>query len=157
MARPRKILSAQTGNLTVGYQEQRAFEESLAVTTNEGLAKAPPELIDARAKKEWRRIVPILTASFEILGDLDKSTLIGYCNAYSRYIKATKQLAKEELVVEGKDGMKENPLIAVQLKYAAEMRNFAGKCGPTIDSRLKMASEKAKQIDNDLEGEFGGI
>lgn len=153
MARPRKILSAQTGNLTVGYQEQRAFEESLAVTTNEGLAKAPPELIDARAKKEWRRIVPILTASFEILGDLDKSTLIGYCNAYSRYIKATKQLAKEELVIEGK----ENPLIAVQLKYAAEMRSFAGKCGLTIDSRLKMASEKAKRIDNDLEGEFGGI
>jgi hypothetical protein len=44
-----------------------------------------------------------------------------------------------------------------QKKYAEEYRAFARLCGFTVDSRLKLAAVKAKEIDNDIEEEFGDI
>ena len=37
------------------------------------------------------------------------------------------------------------------------MRDFEKLCGLTIDSRLKLASSKAKNIDDDIQDKFGDI
>lgn len=91
--------------------------------------------------------------NMEMIGDLDANNLAGYCNAFAKYHAATEMLNENELVIEGK----ENPLIAIQIKYAKEMRDFARLCGLSIDSRLKFAAVKLEVIENDISEEFGDI
>ncbi|MBR1382777.1 MAG: phage terminase small subunit P27 family [Ruminococcus sp.] len=157
MGRPRKQLSQQKGNLTSGFQQQREFEEQLIKTGTGDLLKPPAWVVDSLAKREWRRIVPEMTSNLDLIGNLDVANLGGYCNAFAAYVKATKLLKKQPMTVMTAAGPKENPLIGVQKKYAEEMRAFASKCGLTIDSRLKFAAEKAKNVDDSIEEAFGDI
>ena len=92
-----------------------------------------------------------------MLGDLDANNLACYCNAYSNYLKATHQLETEGLILHGEKGDYENPLIAIQTKYAKEMRDFARLCGLSIDSRLKFAAVKLDDISENIDSEFGSI
>ena len=85
-----------------------------------------------------------------------------YCNAYSFYVQSTKELDKEPLITEftnkaGATNFIENPLIRIQLKYSEEMKKFASLLGLTIDSRLKIATIKNQNNQNDLVDDFGDI
>src|ERR1017187_9258670 len=51
----------------------------------------PPRMLDAIAKKEWKRVAPIL-AKYNILTDLDRNTLILYCQSWSDYVSLTATL-----------------------------------------------------------------
>jgi phage terminase small subunit len=51
----------------------------------------------------------------------------------------------------------QNPLIGIQKNYADEMRRFAALCGLTIDSRLKAATVKTEQKDEEIKQKFGNI
>lgn len=161
MSRSRKPLEQQVGNLTKEDKERKQLEEQAIKTGSEDLARAPSWLVDAMAKKEYRRILKDL-GKIEIVGNLDLSNLAGYCNAYSMYRRATAQLAGQDLIVEkisaqGTPYEAENPLIMIQKRYAEEMRKFASMCGLTIDSRLKAASVKIDRIEDEIEDEFGDI
>lgn len=162
MARPRKPLAEQNGNLTVQIQQQKEFEESLISVGNSELIRPPNWLIDKIAVNEFKRITKLLK-DIGVIGNLDLSNICGYCNAYSMYRKATKELANDiskngSMKVIGGNGQEvENPLISIQRKYAQEMRDFEKLCGLTVDSRLKFASSKAKEIDDDIEDKFGDI
>lgn len=161
MSRSRKPLEQQVGNLTKEDKERKQLEEQAIKTGSEDLARAPSWLVDAMAKKEYRRILKDLS-KIEIVGNLDLSNLAGYCNAYSMYRRATAQLAGQDLIVEkisaqGTPYEAENPLIMIQKRYAEEMRKFASMCGLTIDSRLKAASVKIDRIEDEIEDEFGDI
>ena len=111
---------------------------------------------DTKAKKEWKRVVPELK-KMDIVGRLDITNLVAYCNAYSKYCEATKALRGQPLTVPSPSGEKENPLINVQIKYAEMFRKFADQCGLTINSRLKWAATKTKQQEEQIESEFGAI
>nr|DAM08100.1 MAG TPA: terminase small subunit [Caudoviricetes sp.] len=162
MPRPRKPLSEQKGNLTVEFQKQREFEESIVKTSRSELNAPPSWLINQTAKKEFRRICKLLE-EIDIVGDLDLTNICGYCNAYAMYRQATEELLKDvkeknSLKVTGGNGQEtENPLVGIQRRYAQEMRDFEKLCGLTIDSRLKLASSKAKNIDDDIQDKFGDI
>ena len=152
MGRARKPLSAQTGNLTVEYQQQREMEERLASGKSlEGL-KPPKSLIDLSAKKLWVWAVGLLK-EMPLVGELDSLSLEGACNAFAMYRKATADIKARGLVIDGR----ENPYVNIQKKYAEEFRSFARNCGLTVDSRLKLAASKAKDIDNDIEDIFGDV
>lgn len=122
------------------------------------LERTPAWLVDSEAKKEWRRLIKELD-KIEIVGNLDKNNLIGYCNAYANYKKATEELREAPFCVqkETRNGpvMVRNPLIDIQKLYAEEMRKFASLCGLTIDSRLKAAVTKTTKKEADLEEKFG--
>ena len=161
MSRNRKPLDQQAGNITKEDKDRKALEEQVVKTGAEDIGKTPAWLVDAVAKREYKRILKDLTR-IEIVGNLDLSNLAGYCNAYAMYRKATQQLANEELIVkrtsaQGYEYEAENPLIVVQKKYAEEMRKFASLCGMTIDSRLKAATMKVDKIEDEIEDEFGDI
>lgn len=87
----------------------------------------------------------------DMLGDLDANNLACYCNAFANYRQASEQL--DRLLIEGE----ENPLIAIQNKYAKEMREFARLCGLSIDSRLKFAAVKLDNLESQIDDEFGDI
>ena len=136
------VMEAETANATCGRK---------------CLSGTPPlELIDARAKAEWKRIAGILEP-MELVGDLDKAALIGYCNAFSLYRRATEELAAAPLILETERGSVKNPLVSVQDTYAKQMRDFAMKAGLSVDTRLKYAALKTKNDTAELEDEFGDI
>ena len=106
-------------------------------------------------------VIVIELKKIDFIGNIDLNNLACYCQAFSNYLKATKQLNKEELTVEKqtRDGVviAENPLINIQRKYAEEMRKFGSLCGLSVDARLKIASLKVKEKENDISDEFGDI
>lgn len=154
-------MDQQAGNLTKEEKERKILEEQSIITGTEDIERPPSWLINTTAKKEYKRILKDLK-TIEILGNLDLSNLVGYCNAYAMYRKATEQLSKQELIVkkvsaQGAEYEGENPLIMIQKKYAEEMRKFASMCGLTIDSRLKAARIKVDRTEDEIEDEFGDI
>lgn len=160
MPRPRKIVDMQNAHLTREEKKNKKLEESCVTTGNDQLKTPPKWLIDAVAKKEWRRIVKELN-KIEIIGNLDYANLAGYCNAYANYIKVTEQLADQDYCMERhtRTGsiLVKNPLIGIQKEYADEMRKFAALCGMTIDSRLKAAVTKVDRQKESVERKFGAI
>lgn len=162
MGKARVPLSEQKGHLTVEFQQQRAFEETLIESSRIDFKNPPDWLIDETAVAEYKRIVEGLDG-IGIIGDLDITNIGGYCNAYSLYLRATKELEQDFIsskslkVMSPKGVPVENPLINIQRKYAQEMRYFEKLCGLSIDSRLKFASVKAQDIDDKISDEFGDI
>lgn len=160
MGRQRKVVNMQTAHLTQKEKQKRKQQESEIIAGNEDLEKSPAWLLNADAKKEWKRITEELK-EIELIGNLDYANLACYCNAYANYIKVTRQLKKEPYCIERETRtgviIVKNPLIDIQTNYAAEMRKFAGLCGMTIDSRLKAAVRKVDKKEEKLEQKFGAI
>lgn len=156
MGRNRKILEMSSGDLTKKVRSEKASQSSMIVQDSADLDRLPQDLLDTKAKKEWKRVVPDLK-KMDIVGRLDISNLVAYCNAYSKYCEATKALRGQPLTVPSPSGEKENPLISVQLKYQEAFRKAADQCGLTINSRLKWAATKMKKQEEQIESEFGAI
>lgn len=156
MGRNRKILEITEGDLTKKAQTEKRTQSAMIVQDPADLDKLPQDLLDTKAKKEWKRVVPELK-KMDIVGRLDISNLVAYCNAYSKYCEATKALRGQPLTVPSPSGEKENPLINVQLKYQEAFRKAADQCGLTIQSRLKWAATKMKKQEEQIESEFGAI
>lgn len=160
MGRQRKVVNMQSAHLTQKEKQKKKQQEREIITGNEDLAKPPTWLLNADAKKEWKRVTEELK-KIELIGNLDYANLACYCNAYANYIKVTRQLKKEPYCIERETRtgtiVVKNPLISIQMNYAAEMRKFAGLCGMTIDSRLKAAVQKVDKKEEKLEQKFGAI
>ena len=156
MGKTRKVLEMQAGNITKKIRAEKEAQSSMIVQDPSDLDRLPQDLNDTKAKKEWKRVVPELK-KMDIVGRLDITNLVAYCNAYSKYCEATKALRGQPLTVPSPSGEKENPLINVQIKYAEMFRKFADQCGLTINSRLKWAATKTKQQEEQIESEFGAI
>lgn len=160
MPRGRKSLEMQKKHLTNEEKIKKEQEEEILVLGKEQLQKPPSWLIDNIAKKEFNRIIKEID-KIGVIGNLDLNNLGGYCNSYSLYLKATMELQDKPLVSRKatRNGVitVENPLIKVQKNYAEEMRKFASLCGMTIDSRLKVATIKTTNKQEDITDEFGDI
>lgn len=157
MGRPRKPAALQTGHISKQEKTRKAEESAAATTTRKCFRSVPADLIDDVSKKEWRRISKMLS-EMQIIGDLDASNLIGYCNAYSLYVKATKELSGQPLTIETEKGIFKNPLVNIQDVYAKQLRDFAAKAGLSIDARLKCAALKIQKEDTgEITDVFGDI
>ena len=160
MARPRKPVEMQTRHKKVIDYQKRKQEEAAVSGNSDQLEKPPAWLTDAVAKKEWKRLVKELQ-NIQIIGNLDLNNLGAYCNAYSNYRKATKEMKDAPLTVEKHTRygvqMVPNPLIGIQAKYLDEMRQYASLCGLTIDSRLKAGTAKVEKQDDKIRKTFGAI
>lgn len=161
MARPKKMLNMQEGHLTKEQQTEKKIQEEMIQTATDQLQKPPNWLRDNVAKKEWKRLVEQFK-TIGVISNLDLNNLGAYCNAYSFYLEATKNLQGQPLTVEytnkgGSTNIIENPLIKIQIKYSDEMKRFSSLLGLTIDSRLKMATIKLNETKKNITEEFGDI
>ena len=160
MARPKKPIDMQKAHLSLVEKQNKRMEEESVTTGKNHLKKPPDWLINDTAKKEWRRIVKELD-KIDIVGNLDRANLGGYCNAYANYIKATEILKDQDYYIERKTRtgniVVKNPMVDIQTTYAAEMRKFASLCGLTIDSRLKAAVTKTEKAEDMIKQKFGNI
>ena len=154
MARPRKLLSEQTGHLTVYIKERRKIEEE-SVRQSVKLPAKPPAYLDKLAKKEWKAKVSLMNEN-DTIGELDRANFEGYCINYSGLVQTTRRL--ETLRKETPDDLEtEAELLKMQKTYASEMRAFESKCGLDLSSRLKAASNNFDKETADIESKFGVI
>lgn len=105
----------------------------------------PPELNDI-AKVEWGRVAHQLLDQ-EVLTDVDRAALAGYCSAYATFVQcetALKKLAEKDevfhgLMVKTSNGtMVQNPLIGTRNVALTTMNKFAVELGMTPSSRTRI-------------------
>ena len=141
MASTRVLSDSTRKHLTVvELQTKQAEEQAIQHDRDQVNPDNPPEeLRDAVARKEWKRILPVLE-SIELLGNCDRVNLIGYCNAWSKYVAAIREDDDSKI-----------------LKFGEEVRKFERGCYLTPDSRLKAATVKRKKKEKQMEAKFGVI
>ena len=94
-----------------------------------------PRWLTAEARKEWRRIVPVLE-EMGLLFEADRASLAGYCAAYARWKEAEEAIACYGLVVKAPSGyVMPVPHIAIANKSLVLMRQFAADFGLNPSSR----------------------
>lgn len=145
MARPKKLLDQQKTRRTKEVQEElKATEEALKELTP--LQKTPPNFLDKVAKAEYKRIYPLLE---ELpIASLDLALVVMYCQTYSNYVEASKQLVREK-VVETERGSKLSPYYTIQRDSITAMNQIAPKLGLSLDSRMKVMTPKKEVKDID--------
>ncbi|WP_323713047.1 phage terminase small subunit P27 family [Mammaliicoccus sciuri] len=150
MARPKKLLDQQKTRRTKEVQEElKATEEALKELTP--LQKTPPNFLDKVAKAEYKRIYPLLE---ELpIASLDLALVVMYCQTYSNYVEASKQLVREK-VVETERGSKLSPYYTIQRDSITAMNQIAPKLGLSLDSRMKVVTPKKEVKDIDPMSDF---
>lgn len=150
MARPKKTLDQQKTRRTKKVQEElKATEEALNELTP--LQKTPPNWLDKVAKAEYKRIYPLLN---ELpIANLDLALVVMYCQTYSNYIDASKNLTREK-VVETERGSKLSPYYTIQRDSITAMNQICSKLGLSLDSRMKVMPPKKDKKDNDVMDDF---
>lgn len=140
MPRPIKMLDQQKTRRTTKVQEElKATEEQL--NKLKPLQKTPPAYLDSTAKKEYKRITSLLE---ELpIADLDLSLVVAYCQTYSNYVQATKQLNESGLVTETERGTKLSSYYTAQRDSTDRLISLSNKLGLNIDSRMKILTPSA--------------
>ncbi len=166
MARPRKPVNTQTRHNTQAEIQRQKFAESLVQTGREDLAETSIGLMDATARKEYARVLRSLV-DLPVIGNLDRTNLVGYCNYYSLHRKLEGKIKKQEAQMkketkeQGEASDETNAYYFELLRQdrltCESMIRFEKLCGLTLDSRLKVADAAAKQVEDELQGEFGDI
>ena len=143
MARPRKLLNAQSGNLTTQQREEREKEEEVLYNYEKlDFSFYPPGLLKG-AFNEWQRIGSYIGDL--PISELDMNTMIRYCNYTYLYAEAVDRLDLEGAITP--DG-KKNPLVDVVNSYSKELKTATNDLGFTINSRMKiiLPAEKEKEV-----------
>lgn len=97
-----------------------------------------PKFLDADAKVEWKRIVPLLM-DLGCLALMDRAALAAYCACYSRWANAEEKLAETQSIVAGEMGEPvKNPWLAVRNNELAQMKGFLVEFGMTPSSRTRV-------------------
>ncbi len=108
-----------------------------------------PTWMSRRAKSEWHRIARELH-KLGLLTAVDTKALEAYCVCYSKWREATEK-AKVGVLQTPAAYVYANPLIAVELKYAKEMRAWMVEFGLTPAARSRITIEEPDEDDEDLD------
>jgi len=117
-----------------------------------------PAHLNTYAKKEWKRITPILER-MGLITHIDMAALAGYCQAYGRWIDAEKNIKKLQKR-DGKDAMlintpkgyvMINPYISVANKSMELMYKFMVEFGLTPSSRTRISVKSNEDNYDDFE------
>lgn len=150
MARPRKLLNAQTGNLTKDIiAERKQEEEKLYNYEKLDFGIYPPSLLP-QAYDEWDRIANYIG---ELpLSELDQNTLVRYCNYTYLYAETAKLVAEQGVITpEGKA----NPAVNAMNSYSKELKSATNDLGLTINSRLRIINPAEKEkVEDDAFGDM---
>ncbi|MEO6012739.1 MAG: phage terminase small subunit P27 family [Devosia sp.] len=129
------------------------------VVDNDPVTKAPaaPSWLSADAKKEWRRIMPVLLKR-KILTTADLGSLENYCLCIGTIREMERNLQRQghiiEVFKENTDGdlvslgVKRNPAVSVQADAMTRARLLAAELGLTPVSRSRPAIREDEDDDD---------
>lgn len=155
-----QLARGNPNRLTKAEIEARKKAEA-KLTPNKDKIKCPSWL-DKEAKKEWKRIYKELE-ELNLLTNVDITALAIYCDAYSKYIQANKEIEEKGMFVEytnkaGATNTIENPAINTAKKYADIIRRMCAEFGLTPSARAKLTLPKKEEKEVDpITAKFGDI
>lgn len=106
-------------------------------------ARAPRGL-GQEGSRFWKKYAPAL-AALNVLTDVDVPAFRMAAEHYEIAMRAAQELRVDELVIEGKDGPKKNPLAQILKDNSAALRSFLTEFGMTPASRSKLHTEAPEQ------------
>jgi P27 family predicted phage terminase small subunit len=114
----------------------------------------PPSWLNSEAKREWKRILPLLIES-GLLTHIDTSTLELYCQAFGNWKECEKLISKEGYTVEytnkaGATNKSTHPAVLNGQKYAVLSKQYIEQLGLSPKSRSKLTVNTGKKDDDDL-------
>ncbi|MFZ5762849.1 MAG: phage terminase small subunit P27 family [Thermodesulfobacteriota bacterium] len=111
---------------------------------------APPSFLGKPAKKEWKRVAPLLMTA-RVLTSGDLAALEAYCVQYGVMVEAQEQIKKDGMMVPDAKGILSiHPMFAAQQQALSQMRQFMVEFGLTPSSRSRIQVPPAETKD-----EFG--
>ncbi|MCC9154895.1 phage terminase small subunit P27 family [Streptomyces parvulus] len=122
------------------------------------IAPKPPTWLSREAAAEWRRVAPGLQR-LDLLKEEDRAVLTAYCETWSQFVTATRQLHDEgltrEVVTVRKDGGESrrtvaHPAVAIARGAGRELRAFASQFGltPSSEQALARGADDGSEGDN---------
>jgi P27 family predicted phage terminase small subunit len=109
-----------------------------------------PKHLDEEARREWRRLVRILTR-MRVLTEADGIALATLCQAYSTLAKAQAQLSKTGIIFKTPNGyVQQNPLLKVVNQQAEIIIRHPREFGLTPASRSRLTAEEPVPDDTEL-------
>jgi P27 family predicted phage terminase small subunit len=121
-----------------------------------------PAFLSAEAKREWRRVVPLLV-KLRLLSVQDRSALAAYCQAWAQFVESTQTLQREGSIVtfctynnQGQvttSTKRRHPALEWQRDAMRQVRDLGGLFGlsPSGRSRLTVPFEPTTQQPDPLE------
>lgn len=99
--------------------------------------RVPGETTRARnvARREWRRIVPVLIRSCG-LADVDEVTVLDYCVCRARIDQGERALSRDGFMQLGERGWQKNGWTTVVGQYRTQLKTYIGELGLSPSSRL---------------------
>lgn len=120
------------------------------------LAPNAPSWLSREAKAEWRRVSPGLVR-LDLIKPEDRATLAAYCETWSRFVAATRDVNANGITVRNESTRKDgttsvwwtrNPAVAVAEQASSRLLQFANHFG------LTPAAERNVSKRDDDRGEF---
>lgn len=106
----------------------------------------PPAYLSKYAKKEWKRIAPLLLKN-GLLTEADVSALAAYCQAYHKWIESEKLIRTYGYTdVTDKGNVIQRPEVGIANKSMDEMLKFGREFGLTPSSRTNLHIAKPEDV-----------
>jgi P27 family predicted phage terminase small subunit len=133
-----------------GNPGKRRLAASPAGVGGTGRAPTAPAWLPDEAKREWRRVARLLTAT-RVLAESDLSALALYCEAYARYRAALDEITGKDgkltLTVDtGTGSIKAHPALTIMNQAQGQMRAILVEFGMTPSSRTRVASDAPREM-----------
>ena len=158
MSRRRKVIEMRTAAYTKADIEARRREETMVALPSDQLVSPPSYLKGKEARREWRRVVPLLE-QIGVFGNLDKSNLAAYCYNYGEWVELIRKRSALSITSIGDpEDFKILQAIDKQIKvHEDRFRRFGSACGMDPSGRLKAAAKQTQTEQETIEARFGAI
>jgi P27 family predicted phage terminase small subunit len=93
------------------------------------------------ARKEWRRVVPVLKNSAG-LGAVDAMILADYCICVARIDECERDISRRGMLIEGERGWQKNGATTVAGQYRTQLARYIGELGLSPSARTRLAPPK---------------
>jgi P27 family predicted phage terminase small subunit len=106
-----------------------------------------PDHLDEKARKEWRRIVPILMR-MRVLTEADGYALASLCQTYSTMVKAQEKLNEAGFLYKAPSGyVMQSPVLAVVNQCIETIVKLSREFGLTPAARSRVSTTSEPEVD----------
>lgn len=116
------------------------------------VVKAPrcPDYLDSEAKREWRKLAPILLR-MRVLTEADYHSLANLCQAVSTMMKAQKKLNETGLLFKTPSGyVQQSPLLGIVNSSVDTITKLSREFGLTPAARVRLVVDSPPCMVDDI-------
>ncbi|MCK9928792.1 phage terminase small subunit P27 family [Frankia sp. Mgl5] len=112
------------------------------------LPPVPPVWLEGEAFAEWQRVAPELQR-LALTKPIDAGALTAYCLAWARMVDAQAIVARDGLLLDGKQGLVTHPAVRLVEAASKELRAWASEFGLTPAAETKVGAKADDHQEDD--------